>query len=63
MVLSLINEMLSIVFGMLITKNSDDSFTYTRSIKALVWDDKMYLFPIPQSERMKNPNLSQNAGW
>ena len=28
-----------------------------------VWNDKMYLFPIPQSERMKNPNLSQNAGW
>ncbi|KAB6590367.1 RagB/SusD family nutrient uptake outer membrane protein [Phocaeicola vulgatus] len=22
-----------------------------------------HLFPIPQSERMKNPNLSQNAGW
>ena len=34
---------------MLITKNSDDSFTYTRSIKALVWDDKMYFYPIPVS--------------
>ena len=48
---------------MLITKNSDDSFTYTRSIKALVWDDKMYFFPIPQSERAKNSNLTQNPGW
>ena len=48
---------------MLITKNSDDSFTYTRSIKALVWDDKMYFFPIPASEMRKNPNLSQNPGW
>ena len=48
---------------MLITKNSDDSFTYTRSIKALVWDDKMYLYPIPDSEIRKNPNLKQNPGW
>lgn len=24
---------------------------------------KNYLFPIPQSEREKNPNLSQNPGW
>ena len=51
-------------FGrMLITKNSDDSFTYTRSIKALVWDDKMYFYPIPDSEIRKNPNLKQNPGW
>ena len=48
---------------MLITKNSDDSFTYTRSIKALVWDDKMYFDPIPDSEIRKNPNLKQNPGW
>ena len=27
------------------------------------WDDKMYLFPIPQSEIQKNPNLTQNPGW
>ena len=45
------------------TKNSDDSFTYTRSIKALVWDDKMYFYPIPDSEIRKNPNLKQNPGW
>ena len=48
---------------MLITKNSDDSFTYTRSIKALVWDDEMYFYPIPDSEIRKNPNLKQNPGW
>ena len=48
---------------MRITKNSDDSFTYTRSIKALVWDDKMYFYPIPDSEIRKNPNLKQNPGW
>ncbi len=27
------------------------------------WDDKFYLFPIPQSERDRNPNLSQNEGY
>lgn len=27
------------------------------------WDDKMYLFPIPQAARDLNPNLTQNTGW
>lgn len=27
------------------------------------WDDKMYLYPIPQDEYYKNPNLGQNTGW
>jgi hypothetical protein len=46
-----------------ITKNSDDSFTYTRTTKSLVWDDKMYFYPIPDTERRKNTNLTQNPGW
>ena len=46
-----------------ITKNSDDSFTYTRNTKSLVWDDKMYFYPIPDSELRKNPNLTQNTDW
>jgi starch-binding outer membrane protein, SusD/RagB family len=28
-----------------------------------VWDDKSYLWPIPQKEIELNPNLSQNPGW
>ena len=48
---------------MKITKNSDGSFKYTRNTVSRQWDDKMYLFPIPQSERGKNPNLVQNPGW
>ncbi len=28
-----------------------------------IWDDKMYFYPIPQSEMYKNPNLVQNTGW
>ena len=27
------------------------------------WNDKYYLFPIPQSERQKNGKLTQNPGW
>lgn len=48
---------------MVITKNNDDSFTYTRTTKPLVWDDKMYFYPIPDFERRKNPKLTQNPGW
>lgn len=48
---------------MKLEKNSDNSFTYTRFVKERSWDDKMYLFPIPDSERRKNPNLTQNSGW
>jgi hypothetical protein len=51
------------IIEMQITKNADDTFSYTRKNVSRQWDDKMYLFPIPQSERMKNPNLAQNPGW
>lgn len=47
-----------------ITKNADGSFTYTPTIvHRMDWNDKMYLFPIPLSEKMKNENLGQNPGW
>lgn len=48
---------------MRIEKASDDSFNYIRYEKNRAWDDKMYLFPIPDSEIRKNPNLAQNPGW
>lgn len=48
---------------MKITQNAEGTFTYTRKQVNRYWDDKMYLFPIPQSERLKNPNLTQNPGW
>lgn len=46
-----------------ITKNANNSFTYKRVEKQLVWNDKMYFFPIPDSEIRKNTNLTQNTGW
>lgn len=48
---------------MKITRNTDGTFVYTRKTVNRIWEDKMYLFPIPQKERMKNPNLTQNPGW
>lgn len=48
---------------MQIIQKEDGNFLYERTNKSLVWDDKMYFFPIPASEMRKNPNLSQNPGW
>lgn len=43
--------------------NNGDGYTYNRETVTRMWDDKMYLFPIPRTEIMKNPNLTQNPGW
>lgn len=32
-------------------------------IQNRIWDDKMYLYPIPQNETFMNKNLTQNPGW
>ena len=50
------------IVEMQITKDGDD-LTYTRKTVSRQWDEKMNLFPIPQTEIMKNPNLEQNPGW
>ena len=46
-----------------ITKNADGTFAYNRKTIARTWNDRMYLFPIAQSELVKNSNLVQNPGW
>jgi hypothetical protein len=48
---------------MKLTKNDDGTITYTRKTVSRQWADKMYLFPVPQTEIMKDPNLTQNTGW
>ena len=27
------------------------------------WNDKLYFYPIPANDLVKNPNLGQNPGW
>ena len=37
---------------------------YTRvQVQTRTWEDKMYLYPIPQNEVFVNRNLTQNPGW
>ena len=52
---------------MQITKNADGTFNYnvqTDTQTRSYWDDKMYLFPIAQSEILKSGGaLTQNPGW
>lgn len=52
------------IYGMKIIKNTNGTFTYTKQlVETRYWDDKYYLYPIPQSEIYKNRNLEQNPGW
>lgn len=51
------------IVEMKLTKEADGTITYTRKNVTRQWNDKMYLFPIPQAELLKNSNLTQNAGW
>ena len=52
---------------MKITRNDDGSFTYTRETVQRQWDDKMYLFPIPNDVMLKHEKYGQkweqNSGW
>lgn len=57
------DKFLTSITEMKLTRNADGTITYTRKNVARQWSEKMYLFPIPQAERMKNPNLTQNTGW
>ena len=45
--------------------NTGGSKSYKRTlVENRTWEDKMYLYPIPQSELFCNPNLGpQNPGW
>ena len=51
------------IVEMKLTKAANGTITYTRQNVSRQWSDKMYLFPIAQTELMKNPNLTQNPGW
>lgn len=52
------------IYGMEITRNSDGSFNYQRKlVEERAWQDRMYHYPIPQSELYINESLGQNPGW
>lgn len=53
------------IYGVEIIKNADGTFTETKKVvQNRQWEDKMYLFPIPQSDILKSGGaLDQNPGW
>lgn len=52
------------IYGVDVTKTGSAAFSYSRKlVEKRVWDDKMYLYPIPQSELYLNKNLTPNPGW
>ena len=42
--------------------NSANELTWLTTIQRK-WDDKFYLYPIPETDRLQNPKLGQNPGW
>ena len=46
-----------------LTLQTDGTISSQRVTVSRQWADKMYLAPIPQTERMKNQKLEQNPGW
>lgn len=52
------------VYGLHITVQKNGTWNYERKLKQdRVWDDKMYFYPIADSEIFNNNNLIQNTGW
>lgn len=47
---------------MQLTNGTSGEITWLENIP-IVWDDKFYLYPIPENDRLMNPNLGQNPGW
>lgn len=50
-------------FKSVVVANISADKQLTRSTVTRQWDDKYYLYPIPQTEIKKNPALVQNPGW
>lgn len=53
------------LYGLRIVREDDGTYTYYRNLyETRTWNDRMYLYPIPQDELYKNTNLNpQNTGW
>jgi starch-binding outer membrane protein, SusD/RagB family len=52
------------IYAVNIARNPYGGFAYEKFLlERRVYDQRMNLYPIPQSEIYKNPNLEQNTGW
>jgi hypothetical protein len=51
------------VYGMTYSDTNGDLQTVEVTAWMNYWDDRNYLWPVPQEERDLNPQLEQNTGW
>ena len=53
------------IYGVRIELTGDNTYAFYREVyETRTWAERMYLYPIPQSELYKNTNLNpQNQGW
>lgn len=53
------------IYGVSIEQNGAGNYSFQRALyETRTWSERMYLYPIPQSELFKNANLNpQNIGW
>ena len=53
------------IYGVRITQVSGSTYSYERFLyETRRWNDRVYLYPIPQAELYRNANLApQNQGW
>lgn len=50
--------------GMQIVKDDNDEPHYSKyTVENRVFDERMYLYPIPKSEILRAPGITQNPGW
>lgn len=56
-------ELVKSIYGVRIVNNADGLSYQKVKVQDRVWNDKMYLYPIPQKEIYVNENLKQNPGW
>lgn len=51
------------IYGVRIQKNDTETIYTKQNIEERLIDDKMYFYPIANTELFRNTNLIQNAGW
>jgi hypothetical protein len=52
------------IYSQRIYKQNNGTFRYDAELLEIrLWDDKYSLFPMWETERLKNKNLTQNPGW
>jgi hypothetical protein len=45
-----------------LSNDTEGELTWLNNVQRK-WDDKYYLYPIPETDRLMNPKLGQNPGW